>query len=268
MTQKKARLRTSVVLGAVAAGAAFSLIGITVLPSRTAPVATWHFGAERTQVASFDLVPMYDDMSLTVELPWEGYVYVASFDHVQGTVGLFPSDYLGTDYLDQATERMNRLAAGAHEIPGEWKGERLQWFVPNVNEAVSLCVVVSREPMTNLEITLRLVKQMGNTAFPDKSMGLYMPRAGKDKLVGKDKLPHPALQAAQYQLDSLAEGDMVPWAEQPDIFVKVLNIRPDQPRPGATTPGNPFQKRLNEMVEEKLGGQKAGDSQKKKKTDK
>ena len=263
MTDKNTRLRTSFVLGTIATGVALWLIGLTVLPSGDAPVATWHFGPDRTQVAPFDQVPTFDDMSVTVDLPWDGYVYVASFDHLQGTVGFFPSDYLGTDYLDKATNRMNAFSAGTHELPGEWEGERRQWYVPDAKETISLCVVVSREPMTDLESTLRLVRQMGNTAFPDKSMGLYMPRAGKDKLVGRDRLPHPALLAAQNQMDSVADGDMVPWTEHPSVFVKVLNIQPGQPRPGATMPGNPFQKQLNQMVDEKLRGQRTGSGKKK-----
>ena len=71
-------------------------------------------------------------------------------------------------------------------------------------------------------------------------MGTYMPRAGRDRLRGKKDLPHEVLRAAQNQLGAVEAGPMVPWSERADVYVKVLNIRPADPRPGTTPPDDPF----------------------------
>lgn len=207
------------------------------------PVATFLFGAERDAVAPFDEVPTFDPMVLRLDMPFDGYVYVASFDYQRGTVSYFPSDFLGTDHK-RDDDRMNFFTAGTHELPGPWDGKDQAWFVPAVEGALSLCVVVSPTVLTDLESALLMTRQVGNTAFPNRAMGDYMPRAGRDKRVGQRKMPHDALHAAQNQIDAIHAGPMVPWKGHETVFIKVLNVRPSKARPGAAAPSNPLTKQL------------------------
>ena len=248
MSDAQPRLRLPFVLGVLAIAAAILGMVVVIFPKPVAPTATWHFGEDRSTVEPFDKVPGYDAMTLELDLPWAGYVYVVSFDHRQGTIGYFPSEYLGTDHDNHHFE------AGTHELPGKWQDKSQAWFVPDVKEALSLCVVFSREPLKDLEALLKLTMQIGNTAFPDKSMGRYMPRAGRDQRIGRNKLPHEVLRAAQNQPGAIEGGPMVPWARNPHVYLKVLNIVPGKPRPGATPPSNPLKDRLKKMVREKKEG--------------
>ncbi|MCA8957254.1 MAG: hypothetical protein KDC87_14355 [Planctomycetes bacterium] len=246
------RVRPRFVLITLAAAAVVAAIGLTTLEPR-APSVTWAFGngTEQHTVEPFGSVPRWDDMAVEVSLPWPAYVYVVAFDYQRGTVTYFPSEFLGTDYRDAVTGRMNHFPAGNHRIPGQWQGTALKWFVPDVAETVSLCTVVSREPLEKLETTLKLTRQAGNTAFPDKSMGLYMPRAGRDKVIGKRRMPHDVLLAAQNQRGSIAPGPMARWDRDGGVWLKVLNIVPGKPRPGREMPGSQFMKQLGSMLDKK-----------------
>jgi hypothetical protein len=215
------------------------------------PVATFLFGPELAAVDPFDEVPKYDAMTLHVEMPFDGYVYVVSFDYFRGTVSYFPSGFLGTDHK-RADGRMNSFPAGSHDLPGPWDGKSQAWFVPDLEGALSLCVVVSRAPLADLETVLTLTRQVGNTAFPSRVMSDYMPRAGTDKRLGQRRLPHDVLLAAQNQEGANFPGPMGNWEGHEDVFVKVQNIRPAKPRPGAQPPSNPLRAQL-------MGAQKSID---------
>jgi hypothetical protein len=251
MTVPSPRFRIGFVLLVLGVGAAALVLGLLLLRPAAAPSVTWRFGADRTAVQPFEQVPMWEPMDCEVDLPFPAFVYVVSFDYVRGTVTYFPTEYLGTDHLDQATGTMNRLAAGRHRIPGTWDAKPLTWYVPNTEESVSLCVVVSRQAIPELDARLVLTRQFGNRAFKDRSMGYYMPRAGRDQLIGQKALPHPVLQAAQSH--SGLETSMVPWSGRDDVYVGGFTILPGKARAGATHPGNPFTRQLHDAVNKKQG---------------
>jgi hypothetical protein len=215
------------------------------------PVATFAFGEDRVELAPFDEVAMFDAMTLRIDMPFSGYVYVVSFDYERGAVCYYPTDFLGTDHLG-ADDRMNFFAAGQHELPGTWDTKAQSWYVPDSRETMSLCVVVSKRALIDLEEMLVLTRQVGNRAFSNRAMGMYMPRAGRAKVIGKKSMPHDVLRAAMNQEDSIRAGAMVPCRNHPGVFVKVLNIRISSPRPGVTPPNNPFGARLNQLTKKKL----------------
>ena len=225
-----------------------ALAALPFLEAPAAPVATWHFGPGRETAEPFEAVHRFDAMSLTIELPWPGYVYVASFDHRNGTVGYYPTEFLGSDH-GAGDGPMHRFEEGRHELPGPWDGKQQSWFVPDVEEALSLCVVVSRERLDSLDECMQLLRQVGNRAFGNRAMGSYMPRAGRDKLIGMRKPPHPVLLAARDQADSIAPGSMVRWAESEGVFIKVLNVLPTAPRAGVKPPANPFLDQVQRAME-------------------
>jgi hypothetical protein len=239
----------------IIAAAATALASVAVVSrgdawQETRPVATFLFGEDRTEVAPFDEVPTFDAMTLRVDLPFDGYVYVVSFDYERGTVCYYPTDFLGTDHL-RADGRMNFFTAGTHEIPGTWDSKPLAWYVPDAREALSLCVVVSKRALLGLEDALVLTRQVGNRAFQSRAMGMYMPRAGRAKVIGRRAMPHEVLAAAMDQEDSIQAGPMVVWRDHRDVFVTCLNIQRGKPRPGAKPPDNPFDAQLKKVAPKK-----------------
>jgi hypothetical protein len=151
-------------VGALVAG------GITAFGPHDAPQATWRFGPERQTVAPFDEVPMLDPVTLEVTVPFKAWVYTVSFSLAGGCRALFPSDYLATDV-------QNPLPVGSHRLPGRLDSKDLEWHVPNnKNEAVSYILVVSRKPLPDLHQRMQTLFQIGNTAFPDRSFGSYLPK--------------------------------------------------------------------------------------------
>lgn len=254
MTNPGKPARLTFVLAALALGYTAWIAGIAVLQRAGEPSVTWRFGSDETAVESFETVPAWDSMTLSLNLPFDAYVYVVSFDHLHGAVTYFPTEYLGTDHDDPTTGRMNFLSAGEHELPGTWNGSASKWFVPDVPESLSLCVVISRQALADLEALLPLTMQVGNRAYRDRSMGFYMPRAGRDQLVGKRRMPHPLLQAAINSPDAALAGPMQAWPEREGVYFDTLCIVPAKPRPNVDAPGNPFATQLAEEVENKRRG--------------
>jgi hypothetical protein len=247
--KKPVRLQFVLTLLALCCGA--WVAGVTYLPRHQQAAVTWEFGSAQARTQSFEKVPAWDPMSLSIQLPFDAYVYVVSFDHMHGAVTYFPTEYLGTDHLNSTTGRMNFLSAGKHEIPGTWNDTTPKWFVPNVDGSLSLCVIASRAPLADLEELLPLTRQVGNRAYHDQSMGFYMPRAGRDKVIGKTKMPHPVLQAALDSAEAPLDGPMLAWPQREGVYFDTLHIVPTKPQPHVTAPNNPFRKQLQDSIEEK-----------------
>lgn len=217
----------------------------------TGPVAHFRLGPDAATVRPFDEVPTFDPMRLTLELPDAAFVYVVSFDYRRGTVCYYPTEFLGTDH-STGKEEMHAFAAGTWELPGTWDGKTQSWFVPDTDGAFSFCVLASARRIDDLDAVLPLCRQVGNRAFQSRSMGHYMPRAGRDKVVGQKKMPHPVLEAALHQPDALLPGPMVELNGHPGVYAKTFNIRPGKPRPGVSPPANPLQGQLQKMAKDQL----------------
>ena len=252
MTNQTKPARLTFVLSSLALGCAAWIAGIAIMPSTNAPSVTWRFGAERTSAESFDTVPAWQAMDLSIKLPFDAYVYVVSFDHLHGAVTYFPTEYLGTDLHDPTKGPMNFLARGEHVLPGPWRGSPSEWFVPNIQTCLSLCVVASRQPIAGLEAVLPYTRQVGNRAYRDESMGFFMPRAGRDKVVGTRRMPHRILQAAMDNADAPLPGPMLTSPEHEGVYFDTLHIVPGKARPGSTAPNNPFATQLSKQVQDKL----------------
>ncbi|MHC4078667.1 MAG: hypothetical protein ACYST0_09550, partial [Planctomycetota bacterium] len=135
-----------------------------------------------------------------------------------GCRALFPSDYLATDV-------QNPLPVGSHRLPGRLDSKDLEWHVPNnKNEAVSYILVVSRKPLPDLHQRMQTLFQIGNTAFPDRSFGSYLPKGGKAVLPERHMIPHPLLKQAAYDHDAALDGPMVEMKHQRGVFIKVMHV--------------------------------------------
>ena len=252
MTNAKKPARLTFVLAAVALGCATWIAGIAIMPRTSVPSVTWRFGSERSAIESFDVVPAWEAMTLSISLPFDAYVYVVSFDHLHGAVTYFPTEYLGTDLHDPTKGPMNFLARGEHVLPGPWNGSSSEWFVPNIQTCLSLCVVASRQPIAGLEAVLPFTRQVGNRAYRDESMGFFMPRAGRDKVVGTKRMPHRILQAAMDNADAPLPGPMLAWPEQEGVYLDTLHLVPGKAHDGSVAPNNPFSAQLDKTVQDKL----------------
>ncbi len=231
------------------------MAGIVTFPGQASPKANWQFSAAETQVMPTDQVPVYDPMTLALDLPFPAYVYAVSFDLTNGAISLFPSDYL-------ASNSQNPLPKGQHLLPGSLtdpenkKDEQQNWFVLEGAESLNLMVVVSREPLNDLRAAMANLRQMGNTAFADHSMGLYMPRKTEANRKGRpparSHVPHKLIQQAMYDEKAADPQRMLAYEELPEVWIHGMLIRPSKPRPGVKRPNQPILQKLEGALQEKL----------------
>ena len=194
---------------------------------------------------------MFEDMTLTVDLPFAGYVYVVGFNYTQGSVTYFPTEYLATEHKNLDSGRMNYFPAGTHELPGTIDGKPQRWWVPDVAETVQpLC---RREPQPDRGIWRRLCHSPRADGpippFPITRWAITCRGRARTRSSVGSPCRTPRCRPAQNQMDSVAPGPMVPWAEHEGVYLKVFNIQPTQ-NPGKQTP-DPFQRRLLEAIRKK-----------------
>ena len=217
----KPRAQFSIVVLVVAA-----LLGLYLNLTATgnAPVCIWHVGVEENTEA-FTQVRPGTPLSLHVDLPFAAHVYVASHNPADGTIALFPSPWL-------RTEANNPLSAGSHQLPGTIDGRELRWPAPLESGPTSYMVVLSVEPIGELDELFEKIRQIGNMAFTDGSFNVSAPKEGGMAVVPPhNPIPGPILQAAADSLTSLEQnGPMVPWlgdpqlGEDPRIYLSTFRI--------------------------------------------
>src|SRR5690606_37476450 len=168
------------------------LVGTALPARRIVPFVFWQLGDGDRAVEQYAEVPAGTALGLTIELPFAAHVYVASWSALQGTIELFPSARL-------STELTNPLPDARHWLPATLEGTRLTWPTHAVVGPIHYLVVVSREPCTGLEETLRRVRQMGHMArldsgFGDRSMYVFAPEGGMKVVPPNDKPAAPELE--------------------------------------------------------------------------
>lgn len=216
----------------IAALACLAVLGVAVTTGAMAffvgetPRATWRFGAELQTVGPFDEVSASDPMVLEVSLPFQAWVYLVCFNVARGCRAMFPSDYL-------ATNLQNPLPAGTHRLPGQTDGKELAWAVPECSgEVASYILVVSTTPLPDLHKRMRVFLQIGNTAFADRSFGVYLPRGGKNVLPRQNKITHPILKQAAFDHEAAIDGPMLEMKDRPGVFIKAMHVIPKERRRG------------------------------------
>lgn len=206
-----------------------SLVSLTVLlvgiawPALTPrPRVTWHVGGDPHAAVQMTQVTNGTPVSLEIDLPFEAYVYVATWSLAMGTIALFPSEQLVTPHA-------NPLPAGVHLLPGAHDDKPTTWPTPNVIGPIYYLVVVSRQQRSELESALHRVRQMGHlgrpgSGFEDRGMYLFVPEAGLDESLPLDTPIAPELEAARAVLGSLpardAGGAMRELDVEDSVFVR------------------------------------------------
>ncbi len=212
----KPRVQFSIIALIVAALLALYL---NITAAGNAPVCIWHVGTDENPEAWAPVRPG-TPVSLHVDLPFAAHVYVASHNPTDGTIALFPSPWL-------RTEASNPLAPGSHQLPGTVENRELRWPAPLVPGPTSYMVVLSPDPIGELDELFEKIRQIGNMAFTDGSFNVSAPREGGMAVVPpRDSIPGPILQAAEDTLSSMEQsGPMVPWAGDPQpIYLSTFRI--------------------------------------------
>lgn len=185
------------IAGALAFGAAS-----TLREGQPRPALRWLCEGKALDGA-FAEIAQDDRLALELELDAPAHVYVAAYAPSLGLLALFPSQQLITDVKAP-------LAAGRHRLPGRTEGIELGWPALWPARSLTAMVVVSREPRPEIEKLFGKLRQMGNAAFRDRSMGLYAPReGGMEAVPAKGWLPDGLLRAAFDLTDNGPGGALV-----------------------------------------------------------
>lgn len=250
MSDPRPALRPKFVLWTLALSAAVLSLGLLLAPRPDAPVVHWRFGPQLETAEPFAEVHRYDAMELEIELPEAAWVYVASFDFERGGVGYFPSEYLNAEYNAKGWQQAHHLPAGTHRLPGpDSDGEAQSWYVPRVEQAMALCVVVSKTRLGALDQAMSRMRQFGNTAFPGGGFGYYIPRVGKDEMEARTSFAHPMLEEARHG----AQPSPLAWRskERPEVFLHCFHVRARPARKGVENP-DPMRKHVKDLMKNKV----------------
>lgn len=217
------RSRATVFLTVASLVSVTVLLGGIMLPSfDPRPRARWRIGEDQRKVAQFAEATANTPVFLELDLPFAAHVYLASWSRMQGTIALFPSERLSTDL-------MNPLPAGKHQLPGRFEDKLMSWPSHAVVGPIHYLLVVSKEPLAELNDTMRKVRQMGHmarlgTGFHDRGMYLFAPEGGM-KLVPSNEQPAAkeldAARTAFTNLESLdSDGPLLELPDEPGVFVR------------------------------------------------
>ena len=92
-------------------------------------------------------------------------------------------------------------------------------------------VVLSPDPIAELDELFKKIRQIGNMAFTDGSFNVSAPKEGGMAVVPpRNPIPGPILQAAFDSFASMEQGVMIPWlgnrepGEDPRIYLSTFRI--------------------------------------------
>ncbi len=226
-----------------------SLLSWYFLQDGAYPQALWQVGADRASSEIYQQVEAETPIRLALDLPFPGHVYLVSHDLIYGCSALFPSEYLRSDLT------ANPLTAGRHVLPGLSTADsnlELSWQSGDASSPYSIMLVVSEHAIPELDAALRKPRQMGNAAFPKKTLlGGYAPKAGMEQIPAKSDFLHPAIEAAYRLGDPSNDGPLVPWEGHPGIYLKVMRL---ENLGRNLEPGADLREQLNERLSEELEG--------------
>lgn len=187
------------------------------------PTLEWHVaGASSNE--PFQRVAAEASLSLSLDLPAETWVYVASHEPVRGNIAMFPSAYL------LAGTTRNPVPAGRHTLPGRHADVTLEWHAGDVAGPISFFVIASARPIPELDAAMASFRQMGNAAFPNRArLGTYAPKGGMERVPPLGEIATGVLRAANTLLDDGTPGPMLPLDGHPGVFARVLRLQVDAP---------------------------------------
>lgn len=185
---------------------------------RTPPTVAWGFGETRSSAEPFAEFPSGFPLRLELDLPRPMFVYVASHDTLRGNVALWPSTQLRTDVANGA------LRAGHHVLPGSWRDQSIAWHVGDQVGVTTFMVIASETPIDDLTATMRSFRQMGNTAFPDRTTcATYAPDAGMDAMPPRSSIAHALLAECAALATAAHDGPMHPLASRDRTWASVMH---------------------------------------------
>jgi hypothetical protein len=249
------RRKTSPVRLLFTAIAAASLATLTVLVFRApshAPRATWVVDG-RSETEQFARVQADTPVSLQLELQHPAFVYAVRHDTIGGWIALHPSSTLRSD-----TARTDAFPRGRHALPGAAVGDRteplaLAWPTGQTVGAVSFFVVVSDRRLEDLEQALARCEQMGNAAFPNRSLlAPYAPETGLENTPDPATPPHRLFAEAMRFGTWASTHRLEPSASTPGVFVGAFRLQHAIDPEALSMEPNELEARIRERIEELL----------------
>lgn len=212
----------------------------------TAPQVRWQVDQAFASNDPYQAVGAETPIRLELNLPSPAYVYLVSHDLVYGCSAMFPSEYLHSDIP------ANPIPAGKHLLPGSGTELELSWQSGDATSPFSCMLIVSEQEVPGLRAALGRFRQMGNAAFPRKSLlGGYAPKAGMEQVPAANELLHDAIKASYRLVDANNDGPMIPWKGHPGVFLKVLRL---QNNGRILEPGADLREQINANLSQKLEG--------------
>ena len=227
----------------VSASAVVAAAILTRPTDADSPRVTWRVG-DNTTLAPFAEIDPGKPVRVAVELPEALHLYVTRFDLDQGCIALWPSETLVTDARPGPTTRLT--------LPGEHDGISLAWPTGENPGPVAFVLIASRKPLPDLAAALARCRQMGNAAFPKRSLlDPYAPKAGMEAAPPRSELPHPLLREAFALTDVHNSGPMTPAKSADGVWLKALRLirRGDPPTPDSRSVEERLQERIGELLE-------------------
>jgi len=197
-------------IATIAGGITIAAGTIWMLGLKQAPQAHWTFdGQVLTQ--QFADVAAGARCTLDVQVDRSFHAYVFSHNPTEGTACLFPSPWLKSD-------QHNPIAAGRHQLPGSTDDQAVTWPGPSALGATDLVVLLSNEPVAELDRVIQKVRQASNQVFPDSATAvLSLPRdTSVDALAPRGAWPAQMLVEAAAQVAD--EGQLLPLDGHPGIW--------------------------------------------------
>ncbi|MCA8942467.1 MAG: hypothetical protein KDB80_07885 [Planctomycetes bacterium] len=169
MTLHRRRLR---ILGIAVIAIALAVTTRWIANARgTAPRIAWELDGHRAE--PFAKVDALTPLACRLELDREAWVYAISFDMTRGSIALLPSTQLHSD------APTNPASVGSHRLPGRHLERNLSWHTGDAQGLVTFVVLVSDRQLSDLEVAMARMQQMGNGAFPQRPLlGTYAPKGG------------------------------------------------------------------------------------------
>ncbi len=187
----------------LAALAAAGVAGVCLAPRDPRPTVAWQQARDGAALDQLAAVAPNTAVSVRLRLAEPAHVHLVGYSPTRGFVACFPSQYWVGDPA-------NPLPRGEHELMAR-TGDDAGPF--------TILLVVGHVPVPGLHDAGRTWAQLGNKAFPDRSLALYPPPAR----VRPAPAP-PALRAALALDLEAASGPLVAWDAQPGVWLQALKI--------------------------------------------
>lgn len=177
-----------------------------------------------------------------LELKEPAFVYAVSFDSTRGCHALVPSGQLLSDLED------GRWSVREHALPGSHMSKSLTWSSGDAEGPISFVLLVCASRQPELEAAMNKMEQVGNAAFPTRSMlAPYAPEGGMDVTPPRHALPPGAFGRAFSQIGDHHDGELKKVGD--GIWASVLRLDVATAAP----PRGDANDRAKRMLEDRLG---------------